>query len=391
MKKYVSALIVILSLTSCDFLTSAGQQPQLLWQIPISNGRLIEGAMSLTIVQDQVIALGIDGNKSTLFGVNRNTGNKVWQWSDFFLSDKSVLVDYLHDYNNILVVNNRLYNYGINTLNGQTLWSNETSRNTEWGSQGATGVGRTYFFSTINDSANAILGNILTGKERAILKYPKSISPYWIVPIIRSSDTLLVMTLIYGEASTSFRNKTYLALFNLTSGQKIYELLQREAETPAINVRPDGLPIIDDNRIFTAIGQSIQCNDLLTGKLMWRTNTDYNFWLSGIIQADKKIIGCSSLGTLYALKQEDGQILWQTKVPGSSRTPFFMNGIIYIIGGDDGLLYAIDATDGKILWKIASPDNASNKQTFFTGVVTGKDGKIYASSYLNLYCYKAAR
>ena len=199
------------------------------------------------------------------------------------------------------------------------------------------------------------------------------------------------MTLIYGEASTSFRNKTYLALFNLTSGQKIYELLQREAETPAINVRPDGLPIIDDNRIFTAIGQSIQCNDLLTGKLMWRTNTDYNFWLSGIIQADKKIIGCSSLGTLYALKQEDGQILWQTKVPGSSRTPFFMNGIIYIIGGDDGLLYAIDATDGKILWKIASPDNASNKQTFFTGVVTGKDGKIYASSYLNLYCYKAAR
>lgn len=67
-----------------------------------------------------------------------------------------------------------------------------------------------------------------------------------------------------------------------------------------------------------------------------------------------------------------------------------MNGVVYLVGGD-GNLYAIDGKQGTIIWKMRSPDDDGRSGSFFTGKVVGANGKIYARSFLNLYCYKAAR
>ena len=68
-----------------------------------------------------------------------------------------------------------------------------------------------------------------------------------------------------------------------------------------------------------------------------------------------------------------------------------MNGVIYFTGGGDGLLHAVDAKTGQHIWKKESPDLARNDGAWFFDSVTGADGKIYVSSYLSLFCYKAAR
>jgi outer membrane protein assembly factor BamB len=382
-----SLLLSPAGVCSCSSLT--GPSGQLLWERPISEGKLIDGQFANYCVGSQVIVLGNTG-KPTIYSCDVNTGEVKWRWNDWYLSHRVVQIFYVWSSNDILVVSSGAYNYGIQIQSGQTLWRTTGDNRDESANFGATGIGTKYFFPALG--TKIFVGDIFTGKEEELLNFPRATGPRSPVPAITAiRDTMLIIPSVYGEAATNFKNKTYLTLFNFSRRQKVYDILQAQSDSLEFNVMPDGLPVVSQNRIFSALGRGVQCNDLETGKLLWRTKTDADFWLSGVIVCENSIVGNSSNGTLYCLNSENGTILWQIKTSGSTKTPFYMNGIIYLIGGGDGLLYAIDASDGKVLWKTVSPDNASNKQTFFTGVVTGKDGKIYASSYLNLYCYKAAR
>jgi outer membrane protein assembly factor BamB len=148
-------------------------------------------------------------------------------------------------------------------------------------------------------------------------------------------------------------------------------------------------PIIVKDKVYLATGFWIICHDIKTGKQLWKTELPGDFLSSGIIYADGKIIGNCEDTNMYALDPETGKILWREKTAGTSRTPFYMNGVAYLAGNGDGLLHAVDTKIGEHLWRVICPEKGDDSSFF--GYVTGANGKIFVCSFSTLYCFKAAR
>ena len=200
--------------------------------------------------------------------------------------------------------------------------------------------------------------------------------------INQNSDTILLTTRGGLQLMNSTAVPSYLLLYNLTKRQLLYDSVQQD------NTR-FGLPEIVGNKVYMALGLSLQCNDLQTGRLLWRKNFESNFIRSGLTISDGKVFaGCEDTN-FYCLDAETGNILWQLNgIVGGSHKPFVMNGVVYFTRT---YLYAVDINTGQILWKRECPEQAQNGSVYFFGRVTGSDGKIYVQSYKSAYCYKAAR
>jgi outer membrane protein assembly factor BamB len=385
--------LAILCCISCSCTSPTGYTEQLLWQQSISSGKLIDGELPTTFYKGQVIALGnqFSTSKPAAYCFDAATGNRRWIWSDWFLDNGSVLTDRIYISDNAIVVSNDALTYGIDAQSGMTLWRNRNSRSVS-GTLVVNGIGQIYFFGAyFSDGTGQMLkGNTNSGKEEVIISFPKATGPYYFTPFIAANqDTMLIVTSVYGEAATNFYNKVYLTLFNVSQNKEIYTLLQREGPSTQNNL-PMGVPVIINDQVFTAIGFGIQANDVLTGKLLWRTATPRPFTEGGVISGDELLYANDDDGFLYGFDKKNGTILWKTKTAGSVTGLFFMNGVVYLVGGD-GNLYAVDGKTGAIIWKMRSPDDDGRSQSFFTGKVAGANGRIYVRSFLNLYCYKAAR
>jgi outer membrane protein assembly factor BamB len=183
------------------------------------------------------------------------------------------------------------------------------------------------------------------------------------------------------------KSSDVLTMYNLTQNKELYTKTILGDNNGAF-ARP---PILQNSILYFDAGPWIYAFDLKTGNQIWREVFPSPFSFSGIIYHDGMIIGNCEDTFMYALDAKTGRQLWATKTAGTSSRLFEMNGVIYFTGGGDGLLHAVDAKTGKHIWKKESPDLQRNSGASFFDSVTGADGKIYVSSYLSLFCYKAAR
>lgn len=383
----------IFCLISCSCTNPTGYTGQLVWQQSISSGKLIEGELPTTFHQGRIIALGnmFSTGKPAVYCFDPITGERLWVWNDWFIDNGSILTDKIYCFGNAIVISNDALNYGVNTESGKSIWQNRNQSSLS-GTLVVNGIGQWYFFGVhfSNTPSQMIKGDVISGKEERIFSFPQATGPYYFTPFIApNQDTMLIVTSVCGEAATNFYNKTYLTLFNVTQNKEVYTLLQREGPSTENNL-PMGVPVVQGERVFTAIGFGVQCNEIATGKLLWRTTTPRPFTEGGVILGDNILFANDDDGFLQAFEPETGKVLWKTKTAGSVTGLFFMNGVVYLIGGD-GNLYAVDGKQGTIIWKMRSPDDDGRSRSFFTGKVVGANGKIYARSFLNLYCYKAAR
>ncbi len=76
----------------------------------------------------------------------------------------------------------------------------------------------------------------------------------------------------------------------------------------------------------------------------------------------------------------------------------YLDGIVYFVGGGDGLLHAVEVETGRHVWRLHSPDLEENNGAWFKGDIRvlssfgeGTKGKVIVSSYLSAFCYEAAR
>ena len=386
----------VLFLSACQIIIypaqreSAEESIPYIWKAPLSTGEEISGLFPVVLSQYGVISNGSKNGMATLKMMYKSTGALLWEWQRTLgKGDRHFLLDRVYVYQNAMILHETSITEGIDIVNGSPLWGRNHNYPTN---STISGMKSFYFFGT--DKDRLVVGDCFTGIEFIINAGNNQLSakPPITYTHPQTQDTMLIWgssSAVRDTSTVEFYFKTYLTLYNWTKKELVYQLLQREGygNDKTGNLAPTNVLVVYNNRVYMAVGKSIQCNDILTGRLIWRREFTSNFYFSRIIEADGKIIGNGDdEGIMYALDPNTGMILWEIKTTTASGDIFAMNGIVYMVGLGDGRLHAIDIQTGKRLWRLRLPNNED-----FSGNVTGENGFVYVHSRLNLYCYKAAK
>jgi outer membrane protein assembly factor BamB len=395
-----NTIILLTTVLFCQTIACSCQNPtdgqntkenQLLWTSGLSQ-TLISGIFPKFIYQNSIISQAKKNGILAIIAIDLTTKKELWVWNDTFDDEFEPFTNFVHVYQNILVWRRAGRVYAINLNNGKTVWKERAQSVRGWSLGNAiSGVGNRFLFHS--SDKEYFSGYTQTGNIR---QYPTLATP---------ARTIHSATKVFLNAQPNFLENATLndtiailpfgntlagicfTVFNLTQNKAIYTKTILGDSSGATGPPP----LLQNGILYFDAGSFIYAFDLKTGNQLWREQFPSQFSFSGILYYDGMIIGNCEDTFMYALDATTGKQLWATKTAGTSSRLFEMNGVIYFTGGGDGLLYAIDAKTGKNLWKRESPDLQRNSGASFFDSVTGADGKIYVSSYLSLFCYKAAR
>ena len=335
------------------------------------------------------------------------TGEIRWQWDDFFDVQKRFFdIRHLHQYGSDFVFQEGRQFYHLDLSDGRMLQKEER----DYQASRMGGLDERYFVAGnfILNKNDLYEGAIFTGtvveQTNQLLISPEFTRDYagagQEVGIVGSAvpfkdengDVLLAYD--YSDPQERGAN-TYIGLYNYSKKEFIYD---REPLVLDIESYGSGVPIIYNNRIYRAPGRSIVCLDLYTGEKVWEKVFDEGFTFSGFIIEEGRVLANNEDTYLYALDPETGRQLWKEKSSGTSSPMSYLNGVVYFVGGGDGLLHAVEVATGKHLWRLHSPDLEENKGAWFKSDVRvilseseDEKGKVLVSSYLSAFCYEAAR
>jgi hypothetical protein len=287
-------LISIFLGCSCNII-GPNTSPVLLWSKSVSSGELIQGVVPITVVSQaqSVLVLGSKQNKSIIYSLRTLDGTVQWEWSDWFTSSKYIFSPFAYFGNNNFIINTIPNLYVIDTQSGNTIWRQEKTSITELPTSG---LGNTFYTVISNTTLVSIdirtqgLKNLFsvsdTSKDSKV--YLSAVTPVF---DDQNNDIFIVCAWNVGYYTNSL-NKTSLLLYSTAEKKILYNLLQREGIANGQNgfLIPNKVPVIRDNKIYLSIGKSIQCNDLMTGKLLWQNrNFDGDFSLSGLLVEKDKL------------------------------------------------------------------------------------------------------
>jgi outer membrane protein assembly factor BamB len=408
-------LSILLFNTSCHkeedtILDSNGVAVKLpsLWNTSISD----DGKLAQVIIQDAIVYDGnnalVGGNKNgdrSIISINGESGSKNWEWSDLLgllknPSYKDPFYIYQDSYE--LVNNQLLFTYSTSTYyldlqKGVTNWKHkvELARDfpiTSLGNVYYT-TGKKYYYDT-NEPMRIYRGLVKPEQIEQVYLTP-NYTTYGDINSIKAfsyqGDTLLYVAFNEPLEGISKARGSDMALYNTTKNKWIYD--KKELEEGAIH------PIYKDNYVYYmgGSGTTIRCNDIFTGNDRWMARTGSIPLTSRLLLADGRIYAACEDRILYCIDANTGSIIWKEANTGTCSNLSYLNGILYYLGGGDGLLHAVDTATGKHLWKLKSPDLSTNSGAWFYGTcvaVPGKDGKkgtVIATTGIHAYGYEAIR
>ena len=113
-------------------------------------------------------------------------------------------------------------------------------------------------------------------------------------------------------------------------------------------------PLIADGLAFAATQGELFALDLATGATLWQqqVQTGFNY----IAYDDDKVFTVTFTGQLQAFRADSGKLKWTLQLPGGTQFvsgPTARGGIVYVSGGSQtggGTLYAVKESTGTILW-----------------------------------------
>lgn len=392
-----------------------------LWKTSLSNdGQLIE------VVTEAHIWYRDEGRTYALVGANRSgrrylvsldiaTGKIQWEWSDLLpmTNNPTAGLDPLsfkeleyYRAGNLLIFIYVGNTYCLDLLSGKTVWK-RTQLIQRF--QRISGLNNLFFTPGVPYHVRepyqvyaADIDGVLAEKPIVKPAYDttgamKNSGFYGfirdVVPVALDTDTLLAIPFI-DPALAGFTYRSALGLYNFSKKKWVY---QRQELNPADSHTNVVWTRVYQNKLYHTSGRSLQCNDLLTGELIWRQHFSQGFAMSGFIIEDDRLIANCEDTYVYALDPATGRQLWKEKGSGTSSPMSYLNGVVYFLGGGDGRLHALDATTGRHMWLVDSPDRKLNRGAWFYGVCTavpagsGQKGTVVAMTGLSAYAYQAAR
>ncbi|MGB3850169.1 MAG: PQQ-binding-like beta-propeller repeat protein [Tunicatimonas sp.] len=382
------------------------------WRTSLSDdGRLIGGTLSPTIQYEDHILFasqgeGENGNRLSMLAIA--DGKVRWHYDDFFnIQQRFFDIRHQHQYENHFVFQEGKQYYHLDLADGSTI----EKRRVDYGSSRMGGLENEYFLATgflLNEQGTfdgaVFVGDVLT-QSRELLIRPEFSGDHLSVnnevglvgSVIPHKDASgdIMLTYDYSEPISDYLASTYIGLYNYSKGEHIY---RRQPLALNVGSYASGNPIIYEDRLYRVPDKSLVCVDLYTGEKQWAVNFDQGFTFSGFIIAEDKVLANNEDTYLYALDPRTGRQLWRVKSSGTSSPMSYLNGVVYFVGGGDGLLHAVEVATGKHLWRLQSPDMRDNRGAFFKSDVRvvpaegeGEKGKVLVSSYLSAFCYEAAR
>ena len=206
-------------------------------------------------------------------------------------------------------------------------------------------------------------------------------------------DSLL--TFCYSDPRGDFENNLSSGLYNMSADSFVYtgQVFSEFTEYEA-----NGRLEVYQNRAFASFENEIVCYDLYDGTVLWKKPFDNSFTFSGYIVADGVLLANNEDTYLYGIDPTTGRELWKEKSSGTSSHLVAHNGIVYFVGGGDGLLHAVEIATGKHVWKIRSPDEEKNSGAFFMPFVAivppargGEKAIVVVNSYIGAMAFEAVR
>jgi outer membrane protein assembly factor BamB len=413
---FFPVLILILSAYSCKkqnieeslVIDKEGvvlKQPYL-WKTSLSDKDYICIFVYPSLVTDDNILMGAYKNKKTEIALlNIETGEKQWQKP---YDDKECCsISDGFQRNNLAVIDAENAKFkGINIETGEFLWSFD-KQGWFWPTA-VNGIDNTFFLCGQTETVNkpyeltaAWVGNIETGETQEffvpditaiadtstyVRQHENAGGVRNIIPYDKNGNIYL---LIYYSTNFKEYGEHFICLYDFTEKVFVY----KDKKLSSGNW---GDPFIANDNIYLTLTDGVYCYDLFTGEKKWQNSFSIPY---GKVYAANKLYGINHGidSYLVGIDLNNGNQLWKVPSVQCIAPMRYLNGIVYFVSSANYKLHAYEASTGKELWRIESPDYAHDSGAFFKPectVVPGKNGekgKVIVSSYLNGFCYEAAR
>lgn len=424
--RFIAILLPLLWLSCCDkdddiVVDNNGvviRRPHL-WATDISdNYRIPYVAVSTPIIYDKyniLVGSGEDGHNSIL-SIDARDGRVNWEWSDLqgllynpsYKDPIDIPRKAYHLNNNKFFFNYSTSSYCINLETGQTLWKNKIERSRESNNAGIDDI---YFSAGCQydplDEYKIYWGNINSADDEQLLlrpDYTEVPNPPFnaqgrlnsMRPFKHGNDTYLAfgMENPYTDFTPTGSGLTELNLYNITQSKYEYK---KVVINPIRETRVIGDLFYQAGKLYFQSSNYIHGYDAMTGQELWRVFIGSSPLTSRMILADNKLFSACEDRVLYCVDALTGRMLWREQNTGTCSELTYLNGVVYYLGGGDGLLHAVDAETGKHLWKISSPDLKKSRDAWFFGVCIAVLGEsadkdvVVATTGLSAYAYRAIR
>lgn len=401
MRTVIIFISVLFTIAACSKLEQADNStPKLLWKTPLLNGK--ESFSFNPVIYKDWVIYGVKYarldhfEKPKVVALNKNTGEKAWEWNDAQSDKESYSAfDDTYTYQNILVISTGASVYAIDMNTGKSLW---TTKAPEAGSPSILGVGDKIYHVRRN----------FDKKQDVLLKANIRVGSWEAVCTIRKENKIALIN-YYRLINKDEDGKTYLYFTfgynNLEYTDSELHLLKLDTETDSIlmdKIQPkeggNSITGIDGKRIYLTGEGKIIGYDKMTGEAL-KTYTlpkfqSYPCGAGNCIVYGTKLFSPTSYPRFMCFDTENTNTLWyedgiSTSVP--SRL-LYHDGVVYYTSGSDGNLHAINE-NGKRLWKAVSPDRKGSGDGIFDSAITIDKGenRLYVSTYYNAYCYETIK
>jgi outer membrane protein assembly factor BamB len=166
------------------------------------------------------------------------------------------------------------------------------------------------------------------------------------------------------------------------AGGSIYSSPAIKVEDSPLRSEPSGSKTNggDDKVFFSSVDGYLYALKIEDGSLIWKFKTAGDIYSSPAVAESLVYIGSNDY-FMYAVDQATGQLRWKFETGGSIHSSPIAVGDKLFFGSYDGNFYALDRFSGKLLWNYRTKGMISSSPAYY-------DGKIYIASEDGfLYCF----
>jgi outer membrane protein assembly factor BamB len=397
---YFLYLIVFLMSGCCKDKQPDMNTIEMVWKVPLSNG--VETTSTCPILYKNIVIYSADDNgdkaKSKLIALNKETGQKVWEWTNTKTTTGIIPSYYTYANENILIVpllGQTRQVVAVNMDNGTTLWHTVLPEGGTWK---IAGFGNKVFhvrgnFDRMKDEI--FVADVNTGNWQSVYVASNINAPIFIdgMHTYKGNDNKSYLAFLVGKYKDfSFKEvETSIFKFSVDSNKMVYQKILNFID----KTNSSSSLLVTNADKFWLRGAPVYALDEATGAKLLEISPPQPEPLSGNIAVFGDKVFMPRTYTLMCYDAKTGKYLWtgDGNTSGLPSLMSFHNNVLYYTSLSDGKFHAIDANTGKDIYNVLSPDLKSNGQGGFDAALTidSTNNRVYTATYYSAVCYKTAK